>query len=142
MKRIQEHNGICYVRLKRWRPIHNNYKVYHDYTVQIPITGWNIDTEFVKLTPDGQLTLKKGFKSDGPSGVTIDTKTFMRGALVHDGLYYLLREGFLPPYEKLTADVIIRKICLCDGMCKIRAAYVYFMLNLFAGFAALPEETI
>lgn len=45
------------------------------------------------LTVDGDLSIRRGYSWDGPSGPTIDTGTFMRGSLVHDFLYQLLREG-------------------------------------------------
>jgi hypothetical protein len=35
----------------------------------------------------------KGYAWNGPSGPTLDTRNFMRGSLVHDALYQLMREG-------------------------------------------------
>ena len=136
------HHGISYTRLKGWRLFHNDYVLDESYSIQTPIVGYDIETDYVRLKPDGLLTLKAGMRSDGPSGPTIDTFSFMRGAWVHDGLYLPLRLGLLPAYEKVSADVLLRRICICDGMSKIRAAIVYLGLFVFAGFAALPTEKI
>lgn len=54
-----------------------------------------IDTQLVTLYPDGGLIIRKYFAWDGASGPTFDTDTNMRGALVHDALCYLMREGLL-----------------------------------------------
>jgi hypothetical protein len=55
-----------------------------------------IDTDYIALTADGLLTVKKSYAWDGPSGPTIDTKNFMRGSLVHDALYQLADYRFCP----------------------------------------------
>jgi len=64
---------------------------------------------------------------------TIDTKTFMAGSLAHDALYQLIREGILPPFHRHRADIILRDMCLKDGMSKLRAWYVYRAVRAFGG---------
>jgi hypothetical protein len=84
--------------------------------------------------------LKKSCAWDGPSGPTIDTKGFMRGSLVHDGLYQLMRDGLLDHEEyRKDADLLLKAICLEDGMSRFRAWYVYHGVRLFAGSAATPR---
>ena len=61
------------------------------YTCQVNIRKISAKTAFIQLTAKGKLTIKRGYAWDGPSGPTIDTKTFMRGSLVHDALYQLMR---------------------------------------------------
>jgi len=52
---------------------------------------------YLKLDGDGQFEFSKGYAWDGPSGSTVDTLNFMRGSLVHDALYQLIRmEKILP----------------------------------------------
>ena len=64
------------------------YQLKARYAVQIDIRpAAPIDMEYLGLTTDGTLTVKKGYAWDGPSGPTIDTLNFMRGSLVHDALY-------------------------------------------------------
>lgn len=83
---------------------------------------------------------------DGPSGPTIDTKEFMRGAFVHDALYQLIREGHLLMRDRKQADKILRRMCIEDGMSRFRAWYVYEAVSRFAKWAAKPgtqeEEVI
>lgn len=100
-----------------------------------------IDTGFVKLSEDGTLTLSNGYAWDGPSGPTIDTKSFMRGSLVHDALYQLMR---LEELDKGTwreeADRELRRMCREDGMSWIRAWWVYQAVRRFGDPSASPEN--
>ena len=93
----------------------------------------------VRLTEAGVLHIGKGYTWDGPSGPTFDTKTFMRGSLIHDVLYQLMREGKLSIKERQRADEILREICLADGMLKIRAWWVYESVRRWGGKSALPD---
>ena len=118
------------------------YQIKETYTVQIELKPpGNINTDYIKLDTDGNITLTKGYAWDGPSGPTIDTLTFMRGSLIHDALYQLMREEFLDHklYRKI-ADVILRKICREDGMWFLRAWWVYAGVRLFADPAADPAD--
>ena len=96
------------------------------------------DLGFVKITEEGLLTVSKGYAWDGPSGPTIDTKNFMRGSLVHDALYQLIREKKIDEDQRKRADEILREICLEDGMSKIRAWWVFWGVYLFGSGAAKP----
>ena len=64
----------------------------------------------------------------------------MRGSLVHDALYQLMRLSALDykVYRK-RADEILKEICLEDGMWSFRAWYVYQAVHLFAGGGAHPQ---
>ena len=103
------------------------YQLQEDYVTTIDIKpGAAITTAFIELTTDGMLTVKKGYAWDGPSGPAIDTLNFMRGSLVHDALYQLMREGYLHKDKYLeTADRLLQKMCKEDGMSSLRAWWVY-----------------
>jgi hypothetical protein len=81
-----------------------------------------------------------GWTLDGPSGPTIDTKSFMRGSLVHDGCYQLMREKLLPQNKRKPADVILWLVCIADGMSRTRADYVYHAVRTFGGRSARPPK--
>ena len=104
--------------------------------------GADIVEDFIELTMNGILTIKKGYAWDGPSGPTFDTKTFMRGSLVHDALYQLLRLGLLSNVldtdgkARLIADLELKRICLEDGMWRVRAWWVFKGVHWFAARAA------
>lgn len=123
----------CYRKLLKYK-----YQLVKDYKVVIPIKGKTILEDYIELYPNGILLIKKGYAWDGPSGPTIDTLSFMRGSLVHDVLYQLIRMRLLDLSYRKRADQIIRQICLEDGMSRIRAGYVYRSLRWFGGKAATP----
>jgi hypothetical protein len=118
---------IDYRSLKRYK-----YQLLGDYSIQLAIIPEKgVETPFVTLMKSGHLTIKKGYAWDGPSGPTFDTPSFMRGSLVHDVLYQLLRMGAFPSYEKEYADNLLREQCIEDGMPKIRAFWVYWGVRVF-----------
>ena len=99
-----------------------------------------IDTQFIKLDVAGELTILSGYSWDGPSGPTVDRKTNMRGSLIHDALYQLIRQGFLPKSMRAEADQIIYECLINDGMWKFWAKLWRRELRKFAGFAADPKN--
>lgn len=116
------------------------HQLYEPYTVKINIQpSTNIDLDYVALNTLGLLTVKKGFMWDGASGrLTVQTKTIKRGAMVHDSAYYLFRSGNLSLKLREVADLEFKKICLEDGMCRIRAWYVFKAVRWFGAKAADP----
>lgn len=121
-------------------PKHWKYLLTKYYQICLDDTPTNplfVQTDFIKLWGSEKtkwLKIKNMYAWDGPSGPTIDTENFMRGSLVHDVLYQLIREGHLDKKSwRLYADKLIRKICLEDGMNKFRAWYVYHTLRMFGG---------
>ena len=103
------------------------YQLREDYVTAIGIKpDAPVDTDFLALTLDGALTVKKGYAWDGPSGPTFDTPNFMRGSLVHDALYQLMRERYLDHDQcRKPADKLLQKMCREDGMSALRAWGVY-----------------
>lgn len=126
-----------YRKLKKYK-----YQLVEDYVDEIPIRPDNyVNSRFIKLTKSGKLTIKNGYAWDGPSGPTIDTPTFMRGSLVHDALYQLIRERHLKfPADRKPADQLLRDICIADGMSRKRATYVYDGVRLGGGKSAKPRN--
>jgi hypothetical protein len=108
------------------------YQLRADYTCDTDILPLSrVVTEYLILETDGRLTIKRGYAWDGPSGPTVDTKSFMRGSLVHDACYQLLREKHLPRSARDSADRLLQKICKEDGMSAIRAWWVYQGVAIF-----------
>jgi len=109
------------------------YQTKKSYTLKIHLTPpADIITDGVRLNTDGTLWIKEGYAWDGPSGPTIDTPSFMRGSLVHDVLYQLIRKGHLDrkKYRKI-ADDILREICKEDGMWTFFVWLVYTVVRRF-----------
>lgn len=91
-------------------------------------TGIQIDkrisNDFLIMDTDGTLLIETGYAWDGASG-GVDTKSVMRGSLIHDALCQLINEGLLPKSKQVTADWILKQVCLEDGMSSIRAWWVH-----------------
>ena len=117
------------------------YQLAETYSVKVGIfPPAYIQHEYISLSQHGFLTIRKCYACDGPSGPTFDTKNFMRGSLVHDALYQLIREGLLPLSERENADAELRRICLEDGMSAVRAWWVYQGVRIFGDTAAATPE--
>jgi hypothetical protein len=119
------------------------YQLMEPYSVETQIAidanaaaphGW------VKLSKSGRLTLKKGYAWDGPSGPAIDTPDFLRGSLVHDALYQLMRQRLMATRFRKRADVLLWMMCIEDGMPKVRANYVYHAVRAFGAGSARPPR--
>ncbi len=118
------------------------YQLHKEYTLNVEIyPNEFINTDYIYLNTNGMLVIKKGYAWDGPSGPTFDTKNFMRGSLVHDALYQLIRIEKID-YDKYrnVADRELQRICIEDGMCRIRAWWVYQGVRFCGKKAARPEN--
>ena len=118
------------------------YQIIESYITGISINpADNIITDYIELKSDGRIKIKKGYAWDGPSGPTIDTANFMRGSLIHDALYQLMREEEL---DKDTyrdrADRILQQMCKEDGMSSFRAWIVYQGVHIFGDPSADPAH--
>jgi len=118
------------------------YQLAKDYVTTVAIVGRTATSAFIALAEDGQLQIVRGYAWDGPSGPAVDTKNFMRGSLVHDALYQLMREGLLSPDYRAVADRELKRICLEDGMSRLRAWWVYTAVKSFGGPSSWVETPI
>jgi hypothetical protein len=105
--------------------------------VQYPVSLPDIDNKgFLSfgyiIIKAGILTVSSGYAWDGASGPTWDDKTNMRGSLIHDALYQLIREGLLEPHHRKYADQLLRMICIADGGSKLRYGLWYNCVRWFA----------
>ena len=116
------------------------YQLKQDYALSVPLKpAARFDSDFLLLETDGRLLIKQGYAWDGPSGPTIDTLNFMRGSLVHDALYQLMREDCLDHIQdRAVADQLLRAICIADGMWRLRAWWVYQGVRWFGNPYADP----
>jgi len=115
------------------------YQVIEDITIQTEIKNiGDSGNPYVNITADGLVRISKGYSWDGPSGPTIDTKTFIRGSLIHDALYQLMREGYVDRKYRDYSDRLLRDICIDVGMNRFRAWYIYISLKWFGEKNAKP----
>ena len=116
------------------------YQLTRPYTYASAIIGRELQHEYVSLSADGQLAIRRGYCWDGASGPALDTKTIMRASLVHDALYQLARHHQLPASFRAAADDELYHICRADGMNRIRAKYVLLAVRLFGATSADPKN--
>ncbi|MDB5967919.1 MAG: hypothetical protein JWQ90_369 [Hydrocarboniphaga sp.] len=127
----------------QYRPLPKyKYQLVVDHEQMIRIRPRNpIATPFIKLSADGLLKIGKDYAWDGPSGPSFDTLNFMRGSLVHDALYQLMRMEHLDyQIHREAADDELRDICIEDGMPKVRAWWVHKGVRLGGKSSAQPPE--
>ena len=122
---------ITYRDLPNWK-----YQLLENWNTMTEMEGFSIDNAMFRLFKDGWLRVRRGYAWDGPSGPTIDTKTFMRASVVHDVFYQCLREGSLPPEMRKLADSELVRYAKLDGMNPVRRFYAYWSLRAFASGAA------
>jgi len=89
--------------------------------------------DWVSIEPNGLLTIARGYAWDGPSGPTIHTPNFLRGSLVHDALYQLIRTGVLSTNARSKVDLLLKELVLEDGMNSLRAWWVHKAVDWFGG---------
>ncbi len=90
----------------------------------------------------GVLTIKASYSFDGPSGPTLDPKSGMRPAALHDAGYALIREGILQQEHKPIFDELFYRGLLHDGMGSIRAWCWYQAVKRFGKGATIHNKDI
>jgi len=118
------------------------YQYASDYVFQIPKEfpqGVRFKSEYIEVKGD-RCRVSRGYASDGPSGPTFDTPSFMRGAFEHDPLYQLLRMGVFPQECRQFADKAIIARAKKSGMWWPRRWWTHAGLKLFGANAASPSS--
>ena len=111
---------------------------------------------YIILWEGGRLFIKKRYVWDGASFLTFDTKSSMRGSLVHDALYQLMREGLLDRKWRKHADELLRDICIEESKrlnpgwslkAKTKRAFLkqrfnvwYFFVRRFGKKSSMPRK--
>ena len=97
--------------------------------------------EWVSLSDQGILSIKDGYAWDGASGPVEQSPQILRGSLVHDALYQLMRAGVLDQNYREQADMVLKRICIEDGMSHWYAQAVFSAVREFgASHAAVGAQ--
>lgn len=139
-----QHHGIAYQHVSHPKYA---YKLTETYTMHAPLIsmggtvriGSFVELQGMELTPPHYLTIGEGYAWDGPSGPAIHTLNFIRGSLIHDALYQLMRENLLDLKYRPIADSALYQACVEDGMNRWRAWYVRLSVQWFGGRHARPK---
>jgi len=116
------------------------YQVAKEFHIKLDIVPYApILRPFVKMDAEGDTWVLSGYAWDGASGPTWDTKNSMRGSLVHDILYQLIRLELIDPKHKEYADGLLYDLCVGDGMFKKRAKYWRWAVLKFGAGSCRPS---
>lgn len=116
------------------------YQLVESYSMETGILPDDtVVTEYLVLARGGKLWINAGYCWDGCSGPTFDSKSSMRGGLVHDALYQLIRLGHLDKKNRKKADALAAKIWKEDGMWVWRANSWLKALEWFGEGSTLPS---
>jgi hypothetical protein len=113
------------------------YQLIEDYTCDTEIQGWEYEGDWFSFKKDGTLTLKKGYAWNGANCFP-DIDSIMEPSAVHDALYQLGRLKVLPYEQRVSADMLLYKMCLRCGMDDWLANWVFAGVNV--GGEALWRE--
>ena len=102
--------------------------------IKTDIVGFEFEDHKVKLDIWGNLTAKRRFYF-GANGPTFDTISSREGSCFHDAFYYIsLHGGFDDALDndsvRKSADLLLRKLCLENGMWAWRAEVWYLSVRL------------
>jgi hypothetical protein len=112
------------------------YQLAEDYTCFVGIfPEKSIAWKWGVLSNNGFATVLEDYAWDGASGPTFDTPDTMRGSLLHDFLYQMMRLGLLNVSLRPQADNLLHDICVEDGMIHARAELWEEAVSMFAGSA-------
>lgn len=124
-----------YRKLKNYK-----YKLMENYTLKLNI---NLEKDlifnFIEFLTTGQLLIKQNYAWDGATGLPLTPTEMLRGSLVHDVLYQLMRLGALDyKIHRILADKIFKQFCIEDGTPKITTECMYRALRLLGEQFAKP----
>lgn len=115
------------------------YQLVGDEYYQTNITGYFIKLKWLTLSLDGMLCIKDGYAWDGAT-MFPDIPSIIRGSLIHDALYELLRKNYIHKKYKSNADLILKYICLEDGMWEILTRFVHMGVKFFGKTSTLARS--
>jgi len=146
---IIDPQGILF-KYKKIKHLKYKYEVVEYYSCQLKfILGYTVTDRYFSITDSGFLTVLPGYKWDGASGPTIDTRNTVRASCVHDVLYQCMRCRYLPQLVKNASDKELSRIMKEDWKPKtiaahwwnsIRSGYFYWGVRLFGAGACKPNE--
>lgn len=116
------------------------YQVSSLFHIKLTLLGYSVRLPFIQLSADGDLFIHPGYAWNGASGPTWDTLNSMRGSLVHDVLYQLIRLGYIGIEHKDYADQMLHDLCTEDGMFSWRADYWFWAVTKFGSASCLPSS--
>ena len=121
-----------------WKFIRQEFELLEPHTERGPIWGYEFENDKIKLTANGFITIKSGFRW-GASAATIDTKNSRRASCVHDGYFLLSDYGVFKGARSKTilnvVNLLMHEMLVQDGMSQWRAKMWFNALDKFSHMA-------
>ena len=133
MTKIYRHFGIQYKHIDRDQFKYELTACYSVRTLMPRFKWFNCEIRGFAKIQFGVLTIQPGYAWDGPSGPTIDTPDSMRGSLIHDIFYQMMREGLIHKRWRKRVDKELLRITRQDGMPRWRAYPWYWAVRISGG---------
>ena len=115
------------------------YQTADHFAVVLPFDCPDFEMEPFVCVMNNVMYILEGYAWDGASGA-VDTKSIIRGTLVHDAFHEAMRKGLIPQTFRAPSDLLFRQMCIEDKMMKWRAAWVYKAVRKLAAGAANPRN--
>jgi len=122
----------------KYQKVQYKYKLHETMSKQTHILGVDVHTQYIVLTPNGTLTIRKGYCWNG-SNWSIDWKS-KEASCFHDCLYQIMRLGLVDIKHRAYADGLYRDILLEKGLWEFHANLRYQALRAFGGTSAKLNE--
>lgn len=117
------------------------FQTVDDYTVFVGITPPKaLVFKWAILSENGWLTIIHDYAWNGMSGIPLNIKSSIRGVLLHDACYQMIRLGYLEPKWKDVADQVLYNCCVEDGMLKLLAKAILKAVETFGHPATTPAQ--
>lgn len=129
---------FCYRRVRNYK-----YQLREDFAYNLGRTFESapIANEFIDITTEGVLAIRKHYAWDGACGPVVKTQANIKASLVHDALYQLMREGRLDHLiYRDWANQLFINMCRQGGVWDCVAGAYYRALRLFGAKNAKPRE--
>ena len=117
------------------------YRTREDYTIKTPIVGYMVLKRYFRLRSNGELWIKAGYAWNGTSGGVPDTRRNLGASLIHDCLYQMLRERFIPLRLRGAIDELFGEHCKSLGTWRSTARVYVAMLRAFGKRSATRDQS-
>ena len=128
----------------KYKKVDYRYTLVEAFEIQTPIKPEKEIRlfDFAVLSTDGHLAIFPGYSWDGASGkLTVNTVNVLKGSLVHDLFYQLMRLGLLPLSCRDSVDLFFKEILIASGVSRFRAWYFYQAVKMFGEKYAIKQDT-
>jgi len=100
-----------------------------------------IEHPFFRILPSGLVIAKAGYAWDGSTGAA-DTRESQSASLLHDVICQAVQIGLLDKQWKPAGDREYYRLCVKNGMWRIRAAMRYLAISIYPWDRSKPQEAI